>query len=72
MCNTFQRRPHLSSVAYNKMSLYVTHLLCPEMRAMANLAILSKSCHTIDNPGGFGNCDEFGEILSNYQTYVNI
>ena len=32
-----------------------THL-CPEMHAMANLAILTKSCHSIDD-------DEFGEIV---------
>ena len=34
--------------------------LCPEMHAMANLAILTKSCHSIDN-------DEFGEISSIFQ-----
>ena len=41
------------------------HHLCPDMHAMANLAILTKSCNTFDC---FGNCDESGEISSNYQT----
>ena len=36
------------------ISLQPWHL-CPEMHAMANLAILTKSCHSIDD-------DEFGEI----------
>ena len=45
--------------------------LCPEMHAMANLAILTKSCHSIDD-------DEFGEISPifpnlnvSYANYLN-
>ena len=44
------------------------HHLCPEMHAMANLAILTKSCNRFDYFGSFGNCDESGEIPLNYQT----
>ena len=50
----------------------VTHLfryslldhLCPEMQALANLAILTKSCHS--HNGG-----EFGKISPNSQINVN-
>ena len=38
--------------------------LCPEMQAMANLAILTKSCHS-------HNDDEFGKISSNSQINAN-
>ena len=38
--------------------------LCPEMQAMANLAILTKSCHS-------RNGDEFGNISSNSQINAN-
>ena len=38
--------------------------LCPEMQAMANMAILTKSCHS-------DNGDEFGKILSNCQINAN-
>ena len=41
------------------------------MNAMVNLAILTKSCHRVDDLGRFHNCDKFDEISSNYQTYVN-
>ena len=45
-------------------SLTKLNHLCPEMQAMANLAILTKSCHSHD--GG-----EFGKISPNSQINAN-
>ena len=56
------------SKAINSCKTCLGHHFCPEMHAMANLAILTKSCKRFVYFGSFGNCDEFGEISSNYQT----